>query len=260
MKKIRTVIVDDEEYVRDYLKSVIQERLPELEIVGIASNVNQSVEMIAALKPQLCLLDIDLKTGSGFDIIRDVKKLLTRMPDVVFITAYSQFMPQAFDYGVMGYILKNNPTNELVEKLRGVVKRIQERDGWVEELTQEAPNDEANTKSKIPIIGHRIIVPHGGAKIFVEINRLQALEGQGSQTKLYVMPHSQYIMSFQLNEFEKLFSELNEANIIRVHKSWIVNFLHVERMYTDKRKIILQAAAHLKIPIGDGFRKNLPGI
>jgi len=62
---IRTLIVDDEAEARGYLRSLLADAHPEVEVVGEASNISEAQHLIAELKPALVFLDVEMPGGSG---------------------------------------------------------------------------------------------------------------------------------------------------------------------------------------------------
>ena len=79
--RIRVLLVDDHEMVRDSLRSVLNE-YPNLEIVGEAGDGEAAIQMVATLKPSLVIMDINLPKIDGITATRHIK---TRHPEVAVI-------------------------------------------------------------------------------------------------------------------------------------------------------------------------------
>ena len=75
MKSITAVIVEDEVHSRETLKSFLKEFCPEVELLDMATNVEEGIQKITQLRPQLVFLDIELQTGTGFDVLQKVNHL-----------------------------------------------------------------------------------------------------------------------------------------------------------------------------------------
>lgn len=99
---IKALIVDDERYAREELRELLN-AFPEVQVVGEAANAQEAREQIAALEPDLVFLDIQMPEETGFDL---VASLGSRMPTVIFTTAFDSFALQAFEFGVADYLLK----------------------------------------------------------------------------------------------------------------------------------------------------------
>jgi two-component system response regulator DevR len=117
---ISVFIVDDHEVVRVGLRTLLS-RAPEIEVIGEAESVQQAVAKIAELLPDVVLLDVRLKDGSGFEVSREVQKL-DKDVRVLVLTAFSddEMIMQAISAGADGYLLKEIGRDQLVEAIQKV--------------------------------------------------------------------------------------------------------------------------------------------
>jgi len=117
---ISVFIVDDHEVVRVGLRTLLS-RAPEVEVIGEAESVQQAVAKIAELLPDVVLLDVRLKDGSGFEVSREVQKL-DKDVRVLVLTAFSddEMIMQAISAGADGYLLKEIGRDQLVEAIQKV--------------------------------------------------------------------------------------------------------------------------------------------
>ncbi|MEL6274562.1 MAG: response regulator, partial [Bacteroidota bacterium] len=103
MPEIRTVLIDDEANARHLLGKLLEDLPFPINIISEADDVSSGLQLIKAEQPDLIFLDIQLKSGTGFDI-------LNQLPDfkgeVIFVTAYDQYAIRAFDFAALGYLLK----------------------------------------------------------------------------------------------------------------------------------------------------------
>lgn len=117
---IRIVIVDDHALFREGLASIIQLE-PDIEVSGMAGSVQEAVEVIHKLKPDLVLMDFVLPDGTGADATR---KVLDEHPDckIVFLTMSEddENLFAAIRSGAKGYLLKNMSPSKLVTTIRSV--------------------------------------------------------------------------------------------------------------------------------------------
>src|ERR1700752_3678560 len=100
-KKLRAVIVNDEELARQVLREFLTAH-PEIEIAAECANGFEAVKAVAELKPDLVLLDVQMPKLDGFEVL----ELLGRDQAVVFITAYDQYALRAFEVHAVDYLLK----------------------------------------------------------------------------------------------------------------------------------------------------------
>src|ERR1700728_1294436 len=94
---LRTLIVDDEPIARRVLREEL-ELIEVVEIVGEADNGKKALDQIAEQKPDLVLLDLQMPTMGGLEVVRNLKNG-SHMPVIVVVTAYDKFAIQAFEAG-----------------------------------------------------------------------------------------------------------------------------------------------------------------
>ena len=85
---LRTLIIDDEYHIRDTLINMLEMNCPDVRVVGQASGVVSGIAAIKELQPELVLLDIQMKDGTGFDLLYGLPSIDFK---VIFITAYDQY-------------------------------------------------------------------------------------------------------------------------------------------------------------------------
>ena len=81
----RAVIIDDEKDIREINRRLLSDNFPDIEVVGEADSVETGVELILNEQPQLVLLDIDIKGGTGLHILQKIEPYNFAL---IFITAH----------------------------------------------------------------------------------------------------------------------------------------------------------------------------
>ena len=127
---LRALIADDERLMREQLRTRLAEVWPELEIVAEAKNGIEAVALTEQQHPDIVFLDIRMPGLTGVEAARQIAQLPTfddadGWPgcEIVFITAYDQYAVEAFEQGVVDYVLK--PAER--ERLAVTVGRIRQR-------------------------------------------------------------------------------------------------------------------------------------
>lgn len=120
MNKLKVLIAEDHETVRDGIKMIIESQ-DDMEVVGCAGNGREAIQMAEELNPEIVLMDVSMPELNGLLASAKLKRI---MPDVKILTltrhtdeAYLQELLQA---GVSGYILKQSASAELLRALRAV--------------------------------------------------------------------------------------------------------------------------------------------
>jgi two-component system response regulator DevR len=120
MAKQKILLVDDHEVVRLGLKSLL-ERHPQFEVIGEAGSARDALEQVAALKPDVVLMDIRLPGTSGIEACEEIvnKYPATR---VIMLTSYAEdeMLFSAIRAGASGYILKQIGSTDLIKALESV--------------------------------------------------------------------------------------------------------------------------------------------
>jgi len=120
LPKQRILLVDDHEVVRLGLKSLL-DRHPQFEVVGEAGSAREAMEQVAALKPEVVLMDIRLPGTSGIEACEEI---INKYPGtrVIMLTSYAEdeMLFSAIRAGASGYILKQIGSSDLVKALEAV--------------------------------------------------------------------------------------------------------------------------------------------
>lgn len=101
MKRIKTLIIDDEWLIRIELKRMLM-HYPNINVVGEATNMIEALKVFHELQPDLIFLDIQLPGGTGFDFLNRINGNFK----VVFITAFNQLHEEAKKYQAMDCLMK----------------------------------------------------------------------------------------------------------------------------------------------------------
>lgn len=120
-RKKSLVIVDDHPLFLEGIKSILKEE-KDLCIIGETDNCSEAIELINDKNPDVALLDIEIKEGSGFKIVENIslKKSNTKF---IFLTMYNDIdiLNKALNIGVKGFILKEHTSSEIVNCIRSVI-------------------------------------------------------------------------------------------------------------------------------------------
>ena len=142
--KLRALIADDERLMREQLRARLAEVWPELEIVAEAKNGLEAVALTQQHQPDIVFLDIRMPGLTGVEAARQIAQLPTfddadnvegsadntrGWPgcEIVFITAYDQYAVEAFEQGVVDYVLKPAERDRLTVTVSRVRNRMAAR-------------------------------------------------------------------------------------------------------------------------------------
>ncbi len=120
MQAIRVFLVDDHPLVRDWLKSLL---LTEggFDVLGEADNAEGALAAMAAHTPDVAVVDLSLKHGSGLDLIRELRE---RLPSVrvLVLSMHEEIsaVDRALQAGARGYVMKGESSHQIVPAIRWV--------------------------------------------------------------------------------------------------------------------------------------------
>ena len=131
----RALIADDERLLREQLRARLAEVWPELQIVAEAKNGTEAVALTEEHHPELVFLDIRMPGMTGVEAARAIAQLPTDDDtedawagcEIVFITAYDQYAIEAFEQGVVDYVLKPAERERLLVTVERIKKRLAQR-------------------------------------------------------------------------------------------------------------------------------------
>lgn len=215
---ISAVIIDDELSGRKILSQLIGRHLEDIEVVGMAGSVAEGKNLIEETHPELIFLDIDMKDGTGFDLL---DALSFRDFSLIFVTAYSEFALKAFRFYAIGYLLK--PVN--IEELKAVVGEVIRR-------TSQNP---AESKLHLEVLNEllvsgrsgsaRIGLPSQNGILFVKVRSIIWCQANESYTEVHLEDQKKITVSKKLIEVGDL---LDGLNFFRIHRAYLINLTHLQ--------------------------------
>lgn len=194
---LRVLIVDDARLARQELRTMLA-GVPGVECVGEADDVPAAREAIAALKPDLVLLDIQLPSGSGFDVLDGVQPV----PAVVFTTAYDQYAVRAFEANALDYLVK--PVAP--ERLRAALARTGEREA-------------APAMRELLGADDKVFLREGERCWFVTLGEIHRIVVDGNYARVWFRDQC-VLLARSLNALE---ARLDPALFFRANRNTLVN-------------------------------------
>ena len=259
MSKIpRAVIADDERLMRDQLRARLQQVWPELEIVAEAKNGLEAVQAVSEHVPDVIFLDIRMPGLTGVEAAKEIAQLDlgddALLPEMVFITAYDQYAMDAFEQGVVDYVLKPVEPERLKLTADRLKTRLLQR---VNDVNGQVMGD-ASAETKVPTADHAL-ASHSVQQLLHSLSAqvsgrpahylswLQASVGQTIQMVavedvLYCVSDEKYTrVQTAQQEFlirkpiKELVDELDPAKFWQIHRSTLVNVKAIAGVVRDER-------------------------
>jgi len=243
---IKTIVVDDDDNMRNLIIDLLREYFPMIEICAEADNVIDGTRIIQQYKPDLVFLDIELKDGTGFHILQNLKSYNFKL---IFITAFNDFAIKAIKFSAIDYILK--PVNQFEFKA-GVEKALHEIEN--SQLEKQINNFfelyENKTKSK------KIILRNSDNMYVIDIEDIMYCRSDNSYTTFYLENGETVLMSKSIKEYNEI---LSEYGFFRSHQSYLVNLHYIAKLSKhDGGCIVLQN--NKQLPVSTRRKANLLSI
>ena len=225
---MKALLVDDERLARNELRRLLA-AFPEIGVAGEAANATQAREQLAALKPDLLFLDVQMPGETGMELLESLEPPL---PQVIFTTAYDEFAVKAFELNALDYLLK--PVDPA--RLAAALDRLPGRKAHAKPKDAEGRLDSAD----------RVFVREGERCWFVEVGQIRLLESEGNYTRVHfgeVQPQ----LFRSLNAMEerldpKYFFRANRRQIINI--AWIAN---IEPWFSSGLLVQLKGGAKVEL-------------
>jgi two-component system LytT family response regulator len=121
---VRTLIVDDEAFGRERVRSLLR-KAENVHIIGECANGLDALQAIEAEAPDLVFLDVEMPELSGLAVLEALAA--DRCPHVVFVTAYDKYLQSAFELHALDYLRKPFDDERFYKALRHACERVAER-------------------------------------------------------------------------------------------------------------------------------------
>lgn len=229
---LRTLIVDDEPLARKGLAIRLRD-YEQVELIDECANGRDAIDKIAALKPDLVFLDIQMPGINGFGVIQGLEEAKVPMPNIVFVTAFDHYAIKAFEVRALDYLLKPVDEDRLGEAINKVILQQQsEQDSshksrLVELVSQISGNDceqilqELATNQPVSLSQYSDVLPikDGSEVSLVPVDTICWIDAAGDYMCVHTGEQT-HILRKTMKQLEDL---LDPKLFIRTHRSVIVN-------------------------------------
>jgi two-component system, LytTR family, response regulator len=237
MNHIKTILIDDEPRGLTSLQKLLEMNCADIDVIGCCSGAPEAKEKIAQLHPQLIFLDIAMPEKNGFELLRDLPEINF---EIIFVTAFNNYMTQAFHFSAVDYLLKPVDDDLLAEAVKRAGKRIENKSGvqHIETLLH-------NMQHKNVIQKIKLCIPSLKGFQVVEIQDIIYCVASSNYTNFHFVNRASICASKPIHEYEEL---LEDCNFVRIHKSFMVNLGQVtEYIRGEGGSVILSNGNELEV-------------
>ncbi|MBC7865510.1 MAG: response regulator transcription factor [Bacteroidia bacterium] len=241
---ISVVIIDDEKKAREALRKMISLYCTDVNVLAEAEGVESGLEAIQKFKPDVILLDIKMKDGSGFDL---VKKLVSINSKIIFVTAFHEFAIKAFKFSAIDYLLKPVDPEDLSAALTKAKESIskEKNNHYLENLLENFAGATKQMK--------KIALKTANNIYILNISDILYCKSDGNYTEFHAEDGRKALVSKTIGDYEEM---LGDYNFLRVHHSFLVNLSHIVRFdKADGGTLIMKNGE--SIPVSSRKRESL---
>jgi two-component system LytT family response regulator len=248
MIPLRVLTVDDELLALRRMKLLLQ-TIAQAEQVGEASSCGEALSKIDQLRPDVLLLDIKMRDGSGFDVV-DAIAQRPNPPAVIFVTAFDQFAARAFDSAAADYLLKPVERERLLRALLRVQRQLQANDAEqrVDELQQILHNLRASRAGDdLPVFETEFWLRSAGGLVRVPVDAIDFVSSADEYVAIHT-PSGSHLMRGSIRQFA---DRVEPGLFVRVHRRWLVKRSAIVELSTrriGRTEVVLRNG--LRLPAG----------
>lgn len=227
---MKAILVDDEPDGIRTLNKLLQLNCPDVEIVATCTNAFHAQQKVTQLAPDLVFLDIQMPGKNGLDFL---KELPERNFEVIIVTAHNDYVLHALQLSAIDYLMKPVDDDKLVEAVQRARKRIDQHKLHEPADTLLFNLSKAGSPSEM-----RLCLPSLKGFTIVMLQDIIYCEAQRSYTVFHLTNKKSIIVSKPLFDYDRL---LENTIFFRVHKSFLINMLHVSEYIRSEGGTVLMS-------------------
>jgi two-component system, LytTR family, response regulator len=234
---MKVLIVDDEPLAREGMRILLDEERG-IEDISEARHGAEAVALIRARRPDLVLLDVQMPEMDGFGVLKEIGA--DAMPPSIFVTAHDQYAIRAFEVNAIDYLLK--PVTR--ERFRQALTRVRERVS-AQGLDNQHVRALLQQLTQPPPFISRIALRSAGRISFVNVEDVLYVQAAENYVQLHLAT-SRHLLHVPIATLE---ASLDSRMFLRIHRSLIVNVVHVQELETGPHGeyiVVLKSGARLQ--------------
>lgn len=231
---LTAIIIEDEINARDELEFLLQD-YSEIKIIQKCANAIEGIKAINNLLPDVIFLDIQLPLINGFEMLSMIEE--SKLPRVVFITAYDEYAIEAFNKDAIDYLLKPIEKDRLqktIEKLKRIIQN------------NEPQKININQLNRIPVLS-------GTHKIkLLDVDLVEYVYSDEFGVFLFSNENKKYYTELTLKVLE------SKTKLYRCHKQYLINLDMIDEIiFEENSSAKIQTKNNHYIPVSRHYLKEL---
>ena len=235
---IKVLIVEDEQMARARLSRILSESFPDLQVVGMTSSVEGTIEWLEKNKPDLIFMDVELSDGDCFEIFRRTEV----QAKVVMTTAYDSYAVKAFEVNSLDYLLKPIEPEALRRAVERCRKTLSSAPSDGEKLRDIAQKRSGGWRQRFVVRYNDKIVP-------VSVSEVAYIFSEDKNTYLVTNEGARYIIDSSLDVVS---GELDPAHFFRISRNCVISYPAIQsivRLQGSRLRIVARPPSRLDLSV-----------
>ena len=246
---INVVIIDDEFLARKKVENLLA-NIPYVRVIGEARNGAEAVEVIKLKSPDLIFLDIEMPDFGGFDVIK--KLPASKIPYVIFATAYDQYALKAFEVRAIDYILKPIDKDRLIDAIELAKDRLEQQKS--SEISQKVFQLLGEYERMDKPYRQTFEIKEKGRQIQIGTDEIYLMEANGNYIELQTEERKLLYRS----TMGSIIDELDPKEFIRIHRSYFLNTRYISSCkYLSNNEYKFTLKNGLEVVSGRAYKENV---
>ena len=224
---IKCLAIDDEPLALKQIGVYIK-KTPFLELVALCNSAFGALEYISTHQIDLIFVDINLPDLSGMDFVKSLKE----KPNIIFITAYSEYALEGFKVDAIDYLLKPVGYKDFLKAANKVKTLIDLTEPHSEQI--KATQDHLFVKSEYKLLR-------------IELSDIKYIESMHEYIRIHLINDKPVMTLASLKSIEE---QLPLDRFMRVHRSFIVNLKRIKVI--ERNRIVFDNSVY--IPVSDQYK------
>lgn len=245
-KNYACLIVDDEPIARQIVRSYA-EQMPMLTVVEECKNALDALTFLQKNTVDIVFLDINMPALSGLSLV----KTLTKMPQIIFTTAYHEHAVESYELNATDYLLKPFSFERFTKAVFKALDKIEKEAMNAESMGNLKNNAEKEAPQNKPVsepeTAEQVFIKADGKLHQIYFSDILFCEAMKNYTRIFLKNGHKIMPLMPLSKIEEQLP--TNGQFLRVHRSFIVGKTHIEAIEGHSIQI-----GKSSIPIGEQFR------
>lgn len=219
MADLRIVLADLDQNSRDHVRSMLKECV-NIDVVAECDGVDDTIEAVCSLRPELLLLDVQLRGGCAFEVLHHIPSVCR--PAIMLTSVNAQHALKAFEFHAVDYFLKPINRHRLLESIDILQRGTPRCEQAISLVPRSVPCLQNNEGAIIP----RLCVKTEGRLIFFNLDDVDWIQAAANYVRLHAGKTTYTIRE----SIGRVAERLDASRFVRIHRSIIVNLSRISEV------------------------------